>query len=87
MTKHKYSSRQFCVQLRLCGSFLYKDKVKVKLSLYVINPAPHHEDVWGSGGMAPPFLTWALDRGEWLASHLCHFTPGESAPDTHWIGG
>jgi hypothetical protein len=37
---------------------------------------------WGSGGIAPPFLTSALDGGEWSASRPCRFTPG-----THWIGG
>jgi hypothetical protein len=36
---------------------------------------------WGSEGIAPPFLTSALDGGEWLASSPCRFTPG-----THWIG-
>jgi len=25
--------------------------------------------------------------GEWAASYPCHFTPGEIAPSTHWIGG
>jgi hypothetical protein len=33
------------------------------------------------------FLTLALDRGEWSASHPGHFTPEEGAPSTHWIGG
>jgi hypothetical protein len=41
----------------------------------------------GSGGIAPPFLTSALDGGEWSASRPCHFTPGERAPGTHCIGG
>jgi hypothetical protein len=27
-----------------------------------------------------------LDEGEWSASHPSHFTPGESALSTHWIG-
>jgi hypothetical protein len=27
--------------------------------------APRHEDVWGSGSIAPPFLTSVLDIGEW----------------------
>jgi hypothetical protein len=55
--------------------------VKVKLSLTLIE---HH--AWGSGGIAPPFLTRALDGGEWSASRPCHFTPGERAPlDT--LGG
>jgi hypothetical protein len=31
--------------------------IKVK-SPYLINYSPRHEDVWGSGGIAPPFLTW-----------------------------
>jgi hypothetical protein len=35
----------------------------------------------------PPFLTLALDGGEWPASHPGCFTAGERAPGTHWIGG
>jgi hypothetical protein len=31
--------------------------------------------------MAPPFLTSALDGGEWSA-----LRPGEIPPGTHWIG-
>jgi hypothetical protein len=27
-----------------------------------------HEDIWGSGGIAPPFLTSELDGSEWLVS-------------------
>jgi hypothetical protein len=41
----------------------------------------------GSGGIAAPFLTSALDGGEWSDSRSCRFTPEERAPDTHWIGG
>jgi hypothetical protein len=41
----------------------------------------------GVGGVVPPFLTFALDGGEWSASLPCCFTPGERAPSTHWIGG
>jgi hypothetical protein len=33
------------------------------------------------------FLTSALAGGEWSASSPGRFTPGESAPDTHWLGG
>jgi hypothetical protein len=33
------------------------------------------------------FLTAELDGGEWLASRLGRFTPGETASGTHWIGG
>jgi hypothetical protein len=57
--------------------------VKVNLSLCL-------EDVWGSEGRAPTFLTSALDGGEWLASRPGCFTPGEKSPGTpatHWIGG
>jgi hypothetical protein len=31
------------------------------------NEAPHHKDVWVSGGKAP-ILTSAIDGGEWSAS-------------------
>jgi hypothetical protein len=41
----------------------------------------------GGRGIAPPFLTLALDGGEWSVSHSGHFTPGEIAPGTYWIGG
>jgi hypothetical protein len=34
--------------------------------------------MWRSGGKAPPFLTSALDGGEWSASGPGHFTPGET---------
>jgi hypothetical protein len=40
----------------------------------------------GSRGLAPPFLTSALD-GEWSASRPDLFTPGERALGTHWTGG
>jgi hypothetical protein len=33
------------------------------------------------------FLTSVLVGGEWSASGLGRFIPGERAPDTHWIGG
>jgi hypothetical protein len=42
--------------------------------------------MWGSGGIAPSFLTSALDGGEWSASRPCRFAPGKGAPVTHWIG-
>jgi hypothetical protein len=32
-------------------------------------------------------LTLALAGGEWSASRPCRFTPCETAPGTHWIGG
>jgi hypothetical protein len=46
-----------------------------------------HETTWGNGGIAPPSLISALDQGEWSASRLCPFAPGEMARGTHWIGG
>jgi hypothetical protein len=56
------------------------------LSLYLINPAPHYEGI-RNGSIAPPFLTLALDGGEWSASCSCHFPPSATAPSTQWIGG
>jgi hypothetical protein len=53
---------------------------KVKLSLCLINKAPRHEDVWGSGGIAPLFWTLALYGGEWSASRPGRFAPWEGAP-------
>jgi hypothetical protein len=41
----------------------------------------------GGGGIAPTFLTSALEGGEWSASRPGRFTPMERAPGTHWIGG
>jgi hypothetical protein len=46
-----------------------------------------HDDVWVSGGIAPPFLTSALDGGEWSASRPGRFTPREIASGNHWTGG
>jgi hypothetical protein len=57
---------------------LYFTKVKGKV--------PRHDDIWGSGGITPPFLTSALEGGEWSASRPCQFTLGERAPGTHWEG-
>jgi hypothetical protein len=37
-------------------------KVKeVNLSVYLVNEAPDHKDVWGSEDIAPLFLTPTLD--------------------------
>jgi hypothetical protein len=46
-----------------------------------------YEDIWGSGGIAPTFLTSTLDGGELSASHPGRFIPGEIAPGTNRIGG
>jgi hypothetical protein len=44
-------------------------------------------DIWRSGGIAPPFLTSALDGGEWSAACSGRYTPREIYLGTHWIGG
>jgi hypothetical protein len=46
----------------------------------VFNYAARHEDVWGSEGIAPPYLIPLLDEGELSASRPSHFTPEETAP-------
>jgi hypothetical protein len=58
---------------------------KVVPALNYLSVTPRN--VWGSGCIAPPFLTSALDRGEWSASRPSCFTPGEIAAGAHWIGG
>jgi hypothetical protein len=40
----------------------------------------------GSGGIAPCILTSSVGGGEWPASLTGHFTPGERAPATRYIG-
>jgi hypothetical protein len=42
-----------------------------------------HEDVYGSRYIAPQFIISALDGGEWSASRLSLYTPGQIAPGTH----
>jgi hypothetical protein len=37
-------------------------------------------DIWESRGIAHPFLTSALDSGEWSVSRPERFTPGEKSP-------
>jgi hypothetical protein len=39
-----------------------------------------------SGGIAPTFITSALAGGEWAASHLLRFTPGEKSPRYPLVG-
>jgi hypothetical protein len=68
--------------LRNVGFFStsYYRKYKVKFNIdHVLNEAPRHEDVWGSGGISPLFLTSAHTRG------VARFTPRERAPVIHWI--
>jgi hypothetical protein len=58
-------------------------KAKVKFSLRLIKEAPCHEDVWGSGGVAPPFLTLALDGNEWSASRPGRFNARRRVPGAY----
>jgi hypothetical protein len=53
--------------------FMLKVKGKVVPMLNWLSMS--HEDIWGSGGIAPPFLTSAQDAGEWWASR-----PGKIPP-------
>jgi hypothetical protein len=39
------------------------------------------------GGVAPPFLTSALDGDEWSASRTYHISPGDGVPSTRCIRG
>jgi hypothetical protein len=41
---------------------------------------------WGSGGIAPPFLTSVLNGGEWSAARPSRFIPREVAPVIQRIG-
>jgi hypothetical protein len=49
------------------------------MSLCLISYALCHEDIWGSGGIDPPFVISAVDTGEWWASRSGRFIPGKSA--------
>jgi hypothetical protein len=72
---------KYCFLNRHCCS-----KVRESYPWASINYAPSHEDVWGSEDIAPPFLTLALDGGEWSASNPCCFIASERALSTHCIG-
>jgi hypothetical protein len=52
-----------------------------------LNQALCHEAIHiGEWGIVLPFLTSALDGGEWSASRPGCFTLRERAPGTNWIG-
>jgi hypothetical protein len=53
----------------------------------VFNYVIKHNAVKAYGGIAPTFLTTALDGGEWSASRPDCFISRERAPGTHWVGG
>jgi hypothetical protein len=68
----------FSVGNRPLGT-LGESKVKVNLSLCLA--------YGGVDILIHIFLTSELVVGEWSASRLGHFTPGERAPGTYWVGG
>jgi hypothetical protein len=50
----------------------------------LINYALWHEDIWGSGVLAPPFLIWAL-KWRWVVSLLPRpLSHRERTPGIHW---
>jgi hypothetical protein len=53
-------------------------KGKIKLSLCLINYASHHEDVWGSGSIAPPFFISALDKANGKFYDPAALPPGKA---------
>jgi hypothetical protein len=62
----------------------------VKLSLcFFLNGVPSHEDVLGSGGIAPVFLTSALDGGMVRITHrsLCFQVKSTWYPLNRRLGG
>jgi hypothetical protein len=54
--------------------------IKINLSMCLITYASYQEDLRRSGGMAPLFLTSALDVGEWSDSRPGRFTRKKSRP-------
>jgi hypothetical protein len=44
------------------------------------------DGIWKSGGIAPPFLTSALDGGEWSASRPLRVALRDIAPVVRCIG-
>jgi hypothetical protein len=61
-----------------CSGNSFKEYQKGKITP-VFNYALYHEDIWGSGDIAPPFFIPAVDGGELKASCPCRFTPAEIA--------
>jgi hypothetical protein len=61
--------------------------ITIMKSLCLINQALFNEGIYWSGSIAPPFLTSALEGGEWSASRPGRFTPREIVTSAHWIWG
>jgi hypothetical protein len=45
----------------------------------------HHEEAWGSGGIAPPFLTSILDGAEWSALPQRKEPPVPTGQEAEWV--
>jgi hypothetical protein len=61
----------------LCSCFTkfhISTNIEVKLTLCLTN-----YDVWERGGITSPFVTSALDGGEWSAPRPCRFAPSISS--------
>jgi hypothetical protein len=73
-----------CLMELVCSGVLYQVKVNYPCAL------TEHLTMkvyWGSGDIAAHILDLGTRWTTWSASHPGHFTPRESAPGTHWIGG
>jgi hypothetical protein len=66
----------------------YKSNVTGKL-IHVLKwlSEPHHEDVLGSEGITPPFLTLALYGDGWPVSRPGPLSPGETEPGARYVRG
>jgi hypothetical protein len=58
---------------------------QLNYGMTVTRRLPCRDDVWVSGGIAPPLCIWALDAGEWSALCLGLCTLGEKASSFYWI--
>jgi hypothetical protein len=60
----------------------------VGLKLSVCLTKNHFTNTYGGAEVyLHALLASAVDGGEWSASNLGCFTPGEETPGTHWIEG
>jgi hypothetical protein len=76
---------QMTISKLLSLGYTYSVKMAEKLYLCLINYVPRHQDVWGIGGIAPSFLTSALDGVAGQFHALVALSLGKS-PFTHYIG-
>jgi hypothetical protein len=68
---------------RLISGTVTQVRLKVKLSLCLINETARHEDVWGSRGIAPFFISVLDGSGQLHApAALPHSTNGDTQSNT-----